>query len=116
MSVVINRATRQVIRRANTPDYSSTDWIINPDLSKVDGIPDKYWQIVGDEVLPVDAATRSNIDFLEREDHKNRVFDEIKTGDLLPVLSGLVDVLNTKIPVNKQMTLDELFSAVWGRM
>jgi len=51
MADVINRTTLQYIQSVNTPDYSDTDWIINPDLSAVSGVPQKYWKIVGDTIV-----------------------------------------------------------------
>lgn len=31
----------------NTPDYSTDDWLVNPDLSSVSGIPEYYWKVTG---------------------------------------------------------------------
>lgn len=47
-----------LIRSANTPDFDPGAWIINPDLSAVEGVPDRYWTISGDTVTAVDQATR----------------------------------------------------------
>jgi len=50
MATVLNRTTKQVIYSANTPDYPVASWIINPDLSQVQGYPTIYWTITGDVV------------------------------------------------------------------
>jgi len=50
MAAVLNRTTKQYIPSANTPDYPVVDWIINPDLSAVVDVPNKYWVITGDVV------------------------------------------------------------------
>lgn len=31
----------------NTPEYSTDDWLINPDLSNVSGVPEYYWKVTG---------------------------------------------------------------------
>ena len=62
MADVINRRSREYRRSVNTPDYPLSDWIINPDLSKVTGVPWRYWKIVGDSVLPMTQEERDIVD------------------------------------------------------
>jgi hypothetical protein len=50
MSTVLNRTTKELIESANTPDYSPDEWIINPDMSAVAGLPPNQWVIDGDTV------------------------------------------------------------------
>jgi hypothetical protein len=45
MSNVLNRTTMVYLESVNTPDFSPTEWIVNPDLSQVTGVPSKYWVI-----------------------------------------------------------------------
>lgn len=45
MASVLNRTTKEFRGSVNTPDFSTVDWIINPDLSAVTGQPNKYWII-----------------------------------------------------------------------
>jgi len=47
MANVLNKTTKEYLLSVNTPDYSTEDWIINPDLSNVEDIPSKYWKIDG---------------------------------------------------------------------
>jgi hypothetical protein len=53
MANVIHRTQRDaagcLIYRTsvNTPDYSTDDWVINPDLSGVEGVDCKYWKVTG---------------------------------------------------------------------
>ena len=51
MADVVNRNSREYLRSVNTPDYPESIWIINPDLSAVAQVPQKYWKIVGDLVV-----------------------------------------------------------------
>ena len=53
MSNIINRTQRNdqgaliYLESVNTPDYSTDDWLINPDLSGVSGVAEKYWKVTG---------------------------------------------------------------------
>lgn len=62
MANVLHRITKEYRISVNTPDFPSSDWIVNPDLSAVAGQPSKYWQIVGDNVSLLTPAARNVID------------------------------------------------------
>lgn len=62
MATVLNRTTKQLILSANTPEYDVADWIINPDLSDVNSLPPKYWNIVGDAVQEMSQAEKDAVD------------------------------------------------------
>jgi hypothetical protein len=62
MAAVLNRTTKQLLSSVNTPDYSTTDWIINPNLSGVMGVPVEYWKITGDVVSEMDQAEKDAVD------------------------------------------------------
>lgn len=50
--------TKQYLVSVNTQDYNPSEWLINPDLSAVQGFSPVYWDVVGDSVVLVDQATR----------------------------------------------------------
>lgn len=50
MASVLNRTTLQYIASANTPDYLTVDWIHNPVMSAVVGVPQRCWVVEGDIV------------------------------------------------------------------
>ncbi len=58
MADVINRTTKQYLKSVNTPDYPTEDWIINPDLSALGSVAQKYWKIVDDTVVEMDAGEK----------------------------------------------------------
>lgn len=62
MSAVINRTSKQLLCSVNTPDYSEVDWIINPDLSLLTSVPQKYWKISGDSVLEMTTQEKADAD------------------------------------------------------
>ena len=65
MSNVLNRTTKQYLISVSTPDYPDVDWIINPDLSSVEGIAQKYWKISGDSVLEMTSEEKVVVDTAE---------------------------------------------------
>ena len=62
MATVLNRTTLDLIESAHTPDYDPAQWLINPDLSGVAGLPRRYWKIVGNDVVPMTAAEMAAVD------------------------------------------------------
>lgn len=75
MATVINRVTKELRQSVNTPDYPADAWIINPDLSEVEGFDRKYWKIDADKVVLASEAERVVIDQAEEEARKNAVVD-----------------------------------------
>ena len=47
MSNVLNKITKQYLISVNTPDYTESDWLINPVLPTCDS---KFWVIEGDTI------------------------------------------------------------------
>ena len=63
MASVISRTNPCDYRTSvNTPDYSVVDWIINPDVSDLTGVPCRYWKIVGDLVLEMTPEEKAVVD------------------------------------------------------
>lgn len=48
---------------ANTPDFPTADWFINPDVSAVAGVPTKYWaRPLTDPVTEMSQAEKDAVD------------------------------------------------------
>lgn len=62
MADVVNRTTKQYLQSVNTPDYPVGQWIINPDLSAVAGVPNRYWKITGDSITEMSQAEKDALD------------------------------------------------------
>ena len=62
MADVINRTTLELLKSQNTPDFPVADWIINPDLSALAGVPTKYWKVVGDTVIEMTQTEKDAVD------------------------------------------------------
>jgi antitoxin component HigA of HigAB toxin-antitoxin module len=88
MSIAINRKSFEIVENANTPDYDKANWIINPDLSKVQGMPKKYWMVRGDEIVPVTEQARAKIDEAGIDKLKDERCEEFKSNTHLAIQSG----------------------------
>lgn len=62
MATVINRTTAQLLFSVNTPDFPTTDWLINPDLTAVMGVPHEYWKVSGDTVVEMSQSEKDEVD------------------------------------------------------
>jgi len=51
MADVLHKETLQYLKSVHTPNYDPEEWLINPDLSAVEGVDPKYWKIQDDKVL-----------------------------------------------------------------
>lgn len=62
MSTVFNRVTLE--RRDGVPadSYAPAQWLVDPDLSGIVGVPDEYWKVVGDTVVEMAAAEKAAVD------------------------------------------------------
>lgn len=65
MANALNKSTKRYLTSVNTPDYPAADWIINPDMSAVDGFESKYWVITGDVITLMDLSERNAVDAAE---------------------------------------------------
>jgi len=80
MATVIHRETKQILYSVNTPDYTEEIWVINPDFSNVDGVPQKYWKISGDSIVEMTQEEKSVVDAAELVEYKNLMLTEISNN------------------------------------
>ncbi len=65
MANVLNRTTFQFLRSVNTPEFDSVDWVINPDMTPVAGVSDKYWKLTGDVLSEMNQTEKDAVDAAE---------------------------------------------------
>jgi hypothetical protein len=65
MANVLNRTSLIYLMSVNTPDFPVGDWVINPDLSPVSGVPAKYWKLTGDVLSEMSQAEKDAVDAAE---------------------------------------------------
>lgn len=71
MATVLNRETKQVLHSVNTPEYPIAEWVINPDLSQVQGVPSKYWVI--------ETTTETQEELVAVDDYDNPIYETVTT-------------------------------------
>lgn len=96
MANVLNRTTKQYLISVNTPEYPTGQWIINPDLTAVQGFDSKYWQITGDEVNLMPQAQRDAVDVAELNARNDAIANQLTDN---PYYSGLVQALIDEINI-----------------
>ena len=96
MASALHRVTKEYRRSVHTPDFPSADWIINPDLSSVDGWPSRYWSVTGDIVSLMDQASRDALDAAFLETQRDQQAAELT--DPRSLLRALVET--TRVSLN----------------
>lgn len=114
MANVLNRTTKEYLRSVNTPEYDVADWIINPDVSALAGVPTKYWVITGDTVAEMSQAEKDAVDAAELADKEAQLkaylkarFDEESdnTKALGLLLLDLYNLIKANTPGNTLPTI-----------
>ena len=97
MSSVVNRSTKVYLRSVHTPDYPIQDWVIDPDLSAVIGVDNKYLVVTGDIISEMGAAAKSVVDAAEISTRRDAEADKLnQTQDVMVEFFKLViEELNT---------------------
>lgn len=77
MATVLNRTTKVLLTSVNTPDFDVVDWIINPNLAAVAGVPVIYWKIAGDNVSEMSQPEKDAVDAADLPAYKQEVIAAI---------------------------------------
>ena len=62
MANVLSRKTLAYSKSVNTPEYPVAEYIHNPDMSGVEGVPQQYWKLVGDAPAGMSAPEKAVVD------------------------------------------------------
>lgn len=77
MADAVNRTTKVYVQSINTPDYPIGEWIINPDLSGVVGVPNRYWVITGDVITEMSQGEKDALDAAALEAARDSIAAEV---------------------------------------
>lgn len=79
MANVVNRTAVPVVvlYSVNTPDYPVSEWIINPDLTALASVPQKYWKVSGDLVIEMTPAEKAVVDAAELAAYKTKTVTDV---------------------------------------
>lgn len=100
MASAIHRVTLIYYARVNTPDYSLIEYIINPDMSAVAGIPRHYRKIVGDSVLPMTVDERAAVDDAINQEKEDNEIQESARGIHRRLLLTMIEEFNVLRPLH----------------
>ena len=82
MSDVLHRTTMEYRLSVNTPDFDEADWVVNPDLSSVVGVPQYHWKFAGDTVSEMDAGEKAVVDEQRAASPAGEVhFEQVTAGN-----------------------------------
>ena len=115
MATVINRQTKKVIKSVNTPDYSSSQWIINPELPNCDK---KYWVIEedivremnSDEKYDLNFSTNSNVYIISRKELITKTNGNLYLNNLDVIINPVMpncDIKYTKAVAGKVVEMSD---------
>lgn len=115
MANVINKTTLQYLKSVHTPDYMDGNWLINPDLSAVDGVAPKYWKIVNDQVVEMDSLEKEVVDLNDLPTIKQRKLADIDARSNEIIDEGITfDGHLFSLSANAQLNWNSIFTAMQG--
>lgn len=79
MTNVLNRTTKQYLESVNTPEYDVADWVINPDLTPVQGYPAPFWMINDDDTL-TPASSAQQVEILRALPYRGMSLEDAKAA------------------------------------
>jgi hypothetical protein len=87
MSNVVNKFSFVYLQSVNTGDYLDGNWLINPDLSSIINVPQKYWKYdeLTDSIVEMTSEEKTTVDNSTLEEQKiikNKSIDD-KTAYIL---------------------------------
>jgi hypothetical protein len=87
MANVLNKQNFTYLTSVNTTLYLDDEWIINPDMSGVEGVDKRYWKIVGNSVVEMSQEEKDAKDASILPSVKQQKMDQIdaKTAKLVSV-------------------------------
>lgn len=103
MGFVLNKTTKELIESVNTPDYPTSDWVIDPDLSTVDGVPRKYWKVDYYDSLVVMSEQ-------EQIDVDNALLPGFKINQINKLVADTRIYINNAYAPERQQTLSVLLA------
>ncbi len=114
MADVLNRSTKELRHSVHSPDYDQAEWLINPDLSAVDGVPRSRWIIDGDSIRLPDAGETAAFDAADLAAAKEAKINAInaKTGQLIESGSVIINGVSISTALTNQVSLQAIDALV----
>lgn len=97
MANVLHKATLQYRRSVNTTDFLDGSWLINPNQTIINTVPKKYWKVVGEALLEMDAGEKATADGSE--------LPALKIARKALIAQTIKQIIEANFPPEKQRTL-----------
>ena len=112
VAVFRSNQTPQYLTSVNTPDYSGDpDVIINPDISGIINVPQKYWKRDGILVKEMTLAEKNTVEVAELLVRKSMA-NEFNLSDMKIILTALIKVINIRLSAGLKITQNEMVTAL----
>jgi len=78
MADIYDKASGNILRSQDTLRYLNADgstkdgFIVNPDLSAIEGVPKKHWKLSGAKLVPMTKAQKDSVDSAEDTENTAR--------------------------------------------
>jgi len=124
MGTAVNRTTKQYILSVSTPDFPTTDYIINSDQAAAlfaAGVPSRYWNISGDDITEMTQAEKDALDKASLDGARDTTativdqlegFDRALSGVLLDALNAHAAAVNAILAAADAATSDDMKKAM----
>jgi len=99
MPNVFNRATGENVKTTDFPEFNTTDFLVDPDLSAVKDIPRELWVFDGDTVRPMNADEKASYDASHMIPIKPPVVPEFDAQARVEALEARVTAIELKIGI-----------------
>lgn len=85
MANVLHKTNLVYKKSVNTTEYLDGEWIINPDLSNVEGVDKLYWKIDGESVIEMTQEEKDAVDLTRLDSLKESKIRDIdnKTSSII---------------------------------
>ena len=126
MANVLNRTTGLTVpyrkdyrQSVNTPDFGVADWIIQPDLSAVEGFSNIYWDITGDVVSLAGLIERNTRDSelaalqlqADKDEAKTQTDADRRLLGFMQVMVDEINILRSNASIPPARTLQDYKTA-----
>lgn len=99
---VLNRTTKEYLVGVDASVYSSSTWIINPNVTALASVPVKYWKITGDAVSEMSSSEKIAAD--------SSLLPAVRGSKIAGLKLDLTDYVNKHYDSAQQSTINGLWN------
>lgn len=88
MANVLNKTTMELLYSVNTPDYSPSEWVINPDPTLLATVPLKYLKVVGEGIVEMTQDEKNVVDTINLDDVRTKYLTLVNNAGEAYIVKG----------------------------